>query len=73
MQRASFRFEVVHAIKTFSIRTIILRLEVHKTLAKLKCKRGDRVCMEFESCITKDDELWEIKKYKGSYTCMNHL
>lgn len=67
--------EVVHAVKTFSIRSHH-QYYVHKsspTLLKLKCK-GDSECpWSLRATRRKGDELWEIKKYKGPHTCVNPL
>lgn len=49
----------------------VLCLEIHKNLTK--AETGVRVCMESTSWKIKGNELWGIRKYKGSNTCLNSL
>lgn len=67
--------DVVHAIKTWSIKTHqqYFVYKSSKTLLKLKCSRLSECPWSLRAAKRKRDELWEIRKYKGPHTCVNLL
>lgn len=49
----------------------VLFLQVHQDFTEAEARTGEWEYMESSCCKTKGERLLEIKKCKGSYTCLN--
>lgn len=74
-QVSASKQDVVHAIKTWSIKTH-QQYRVYKsskTLLKLKCSRLSECLWSLRAAKRRKDDMWEIRKYKGPHSCVNPL
>lgn len=67
--------EVAHAVKMFSVKIYqqYFIYKSSKSLLKLKFKQFSECLWILRTAKQKGDNFWEIRKYKGRYTCNNLL